>query len=354
MALAPPTKDYATAAQGLVGPRRLVRPAPSPRKTARLSVVIVNYHLWEETANLVHQLAESPAVRNGDAEIVIVDNHSPIHPLARRLMRLPGVSVRRWEHNQGFARAVNEACRLSEGDWILLLNPDISVTGSFLDDVLKMLGQVAREESTAGIIGFQLRNTDSTLQLSSGPFPTLPQTLLRMFLPRERRKYNFVRTSRRRRVPWVTGCCMLLRRSCLEDVSGLDRDYFLYYEDVDLCRRATDRGWSVWYEPRLRATHHRPLHSRAVPAYLRFLTRHALMTYAGKHWPAWQFRTLTRIVRAEADLRSLWARLQRNREEVRLFYRLGELAEHLRAARRDAAQRCLSSVVRLEGRKRAS
>ncbi len=87
---------------------------------------------------------------------------------------------------------------------------------------------------------------------------------------------------------------------------------------------------------------------------LRFLTRHALMTYAQKHWPVWQFQTLALIVRAEAELRTLWARSHRNREEVRLFSRLGELAEHLRARRPEAAQRCLSAVVRLEGRKRAS
>ena len=228
-------------------------------------------------------------------------------------------------------RAVNEGCRLSEGEWILLLNPDISVTPTFMEDVLAMLAQLAGEQPKAGIVGFQLRNTDGTRQLSFGPFPTLLNTVVRLLLPRERRKYSFVRTARRLRVPWVTGCCLLLNRHCLEQLGGLDRDFFLYYEDVDLCRRAADKGWSVWYEPRLRVTHHQPLHLRPVPAYLRFLTRHALMTYAQKHWPAWQFQMLALIVRAEAEVRTMWARSQRNREEVRLFSRLGELAEHIRA-----------------------
>jgi GT2 family glycosyltransferase len=217
-----------------------------------------------------------------------------------------------------------------------------------------MLTHLAGEQPKAGIVGFQLRNTDGSRQLSFGPFPTLISTLLRLCLPRERRKYNFVRTARRLRVPWVTGCCLLLNRNCLEQLGGLDRDFFLYYEDVDLCRRAADKGWSVWYEPRLRVTHHQPLHLRPVPAYLRFLTRHALMTYAQKHWSGWQFQALTMLVRAESEIRTMWARSHRNREEVRLFSRLGELAEHLRADRSAAAQRCLSAVVRLEGRKRAS
>ena len=354
MALAPPTTDYSTGAR-LVSARRQTRgPAATSRKSPILSIVIVNYCLWEDTSNLVEQLADSPAIRHGLAEIVVVDNHSPPHPVTRRLMRRPGVSLRRWESNRGFARAVNEGCRLSEGEWVLLLNPDISVTPTFLEEVLAMLHQLAAEQPKAGIIGFQLRNTDGTRQLSHGPFPTLLNTLLRLCLPRERRKYDCIRSSRRSRVPWVTGCCLLLNRRCLDQVGGLDRDFFLYYEDVDLCRRQADKGWSVWFEPRLRVTHHQPLHLRPVPAYLRFLTRHALMTYAQKHWPRWQFQALTFLVRAEAEVRTMWARTQRNREEVRLFCRLGELSEHLRYDRQVAAQRCLSAVVRLEGRKRAS
>ena len=86
-------------------------------------------------------------------------------------MRRSGVSLRRWERNRGFARAVNEGCRLSEGEWVLLLNPDISVTPSFLDEVLTMLSHLVEEQPKAGIVGFQLRNSDGSRQLSSVLFP---------------------------------------------------------------------------------------------------------------------------------------------------------------------------------------
>src|SRR4051794_21561302 len=74
------------------------RPAParpgkrSPPTTPRLSIVVVNYRQWDKTHELVRQLLATAAVRTGAAEVVIVDNHSPAHPLARRLRRLPGVS----------------------------------------------------------------------------------------------------------------------------------------------------------------------------------------------------------------------------------------------------------------------
>ena len=48
---------------------------------------------------------------------------------------------------------------------------------------------------------------------------------------------------------WVTGCCLLVRRDCLEQLGGFDPDFFLYYEDVDLCRRAREQGWTVAFEP---------------------------------------------------------------------------------------------------------
>ena len=71
------------------------------------------------------------------------------------------------------------------------------------------------------------------------------------------------------------------------ELGGFDEDFFLYYEDVDLCRRAHAAGWSVWYDPAVRVTHFLPLHTRSVPAPLRVMTRHALLTYAAKHWPRW-------------------------------------------------------------------
>jgi GT2 family glycosyltransferase len=100
-----------------------------------------------------------------------------------------------------------------------------------------------------------------------------------------------------------------MRRECFEQAGGFDRNFFLYYEDVDLCRRARELGWSVRYEPGLRLTHHAPLHSRRVSAPLLACTRHALLTYAAKNWPAWQFRVLAGLAGLEASWRrrvALW------------------------------------------------
>jgi GT2 family glycosyltransferase len=328
--------------------RRAPQRAKKALRTPVLSVVIVNYRQWDDTYGLVRQLAGSPPLRHGAAEVIVVDNHSQPHPLMAKLRRMPGVSMRRWGRNHGFARAVNEGCRLSRGQWFLLLNPDMTVPDTFLDEVLALADRLNAADARAGIVGFQLRHSDGSRQFSAGPEPTLGGTLAGIAMPRYRRKYYRLSMSRRRPVPWVTGCCMLLRRDCVQDLGGLDEDFFLYYEDVDLCRRARERGWSVWFDPALRIVHHRPLHTRAVPAHLRLFTRHALLTYGLKHWSRWQLRILAKCVRLESWVREKWAAWHGERETADLFGRLREIAHDLHDGRPRVARRKLNEVVRCQ------
>src|SRR5262249_37764556 len=130
-------------------------PAPPPRVAVPvLSIVIVNYRQWRNTARLAPQLLDSPAGRTGASELVIVDNHSPNDRMRAKLRRTAGVSLRRFGCNYGFARGVNEGCRLSRGEWLLLLNPDVTVAPGFLDAVFAYAERLAKDAPRAGVIGF--------------------------------------------------------------------------------------------------------------------------------------------------------------------------------------------------------
>jgi GT2 family glycosyltransferase len=163
-----------------------------------------------------------------------------------------------------------------------------------------------------------------------GLFPTLAGTIREQFIPRSRRKYQAAWRIRSGPVDWVTGACMLLSAAMLADVGGMDEDFFLYYEEVALCRAARERGWRVQYDASVTVVHQHPLQSRTVSPKLRVITRHSKLLYFLKHLPRWQFLSLAGAVIAEAAIRSRWSRLLGHRHEARAWQTVGHVARSLR------------------------
>lgn len=278
--------------------------APSASLTTpHLSIVIVNYGSWPQTDRLVRQLQAEPELQCGLAEIVIVDNGSPFHPARRRLRRAAGVSLRRFVQNRGFARGANEGGRLSRGQWMLMLNPDTTTTPGFLSRVLHRVAGIEARDPNVGLVGCRLRDPSGAVQGSAGAFPSLLSTLVGLVRPRRLRKCPPRPRLGLTKVSWLSGCGLLVRRDCWSALHGFDPDYFLYYEDVDLCRRARRAGWTVWSDPEIELVHHHPLHERPVPKRLKLLTRHALLTYAKKHWSWLAFRAMVEVVWCEGLVR---------------------------------------------------
>lgn len=304
------------------------------------SIVVVNFRQVEHTKRLLRQLDRCEAMRTGAAEVVVVDNDADAGPLRRWVHHRPGVSILSFGRNRGFARAVNEAARHARGEWLLLLNPDISIADEFLDAVIASAQSRCLADPNVGIMGFSLRHADNSPQPSTGPFPTLANVLWGLIKPRSRRRCRHA-PDMPAEVPWATGCCLLVRRLCWDELDGCDEDFFLYYEDVDLCRRGRAAGWTVWHEVSPSATHFHPLHSRPVLPALRLITRHALMTYAAKHWPRWQFSTLTRLIGWECRLRS-W--LLRDGSEH--YQRLLQIARLIRRGESIRARHLLATSAR--------
>lgn len=334
-----PEHTFATA------PKKTARPAPPAAPPAvTLSVVVVNFRQISATTQLVEQLTRSVAYRDGQAEVVLVDNDADPKPLKNWSKRHRDVRLKSFGCNRGFARAVNEGCAVSGGDWLLLLNPDVGVPDEFLDQVMQQAWRRAQADPRTGVIGFGLDHADGSHQPSAGDYPTLANVVAGTLKSRAYRRCQLM-PDEATEVPWVTGCCLLIRRDCWQELGGFDEDYFLYYEDVDLCKRATDSGWTVWHEPSLRVTHFHPLHSRSVAPPLRIITRHALLTYAQKHWRNWQFRWLTRLVRGEANIRRWWAWLRGDAETAEHFQRLRDISRDLLRGRSVRARHRLGQAA---------
>ena len=126
-----------------------------------------------------------------------------------------------------------------------------------------------------GVVGPQLRYGDGSVQSSRPPLPTLAtffleSTVVQRWWPRNRvlaRYYVLDRPDDAvSQVDWVVGACMLVRRAVLEQIGGFDEGFFMYSEELDLCRRAVDAGWQVVYLPGAVVTHYEGKSSEQVVA----------------------------------------------------------------------------------------
>lgn len=309
-------------------------PRPNAESMPILSVVIVNYRAWPDIERLAGSLLGSPEVRAGLCELIVVDNDSRQEVPPRLAAGAPGYSLVLRGDNGGFAAGVNAGWRASRGRWALLLNPDVVPGEGFLGAVLaRIAAHEERPEGPPAIIGFRLLNPDGTAQPSVGREPSLARSLRGVFIPRSRRKYQSGSRLAAGPVPWVTGACALVASDLLAALGGMDEDFFLYYEEVALCRSARGLGRRVEYDPAVAVTHLRPLQNRPVTPGLRLITRTSQMLYFSKHLPRRQFRALTGIVAAEARLRGAWARRRGRRDEAAAWGAIGRIAQQARRGR---------------------
>lgn len=277
----------------------------------QIAVVVVNYNSWDDVTRLVSALEHSPHVSSGRCEIVVVDNCSEGRVPEAFLSHRPGVRVILRDDNGGFAVGVNAGWRATNAPWLLLLNPDVEIDPSLIENVLRRVDRdIEHGGEPPAVVGFGLRNADGTWQPSVGVEPGLLQSLRGVFIPRSRRKYQAGWRTKPGPVPWVTGACALVDAAALARVGGMDEDFFLYYEEVALCRGFRALGRRVEFDPAIEVVHARPLQNRAITPKMRVITRHSQMLYFLKHRPRWEFQGLAWIVQLEAVARGAWAALR--------------------------------------------
>ena len=296
-----------------------------------LSVVIVNYNSWDDVTRLVLSLENDFEIRSGRCEILVVDNGSS-EPAPEFLLSIgSGFRLIERGHNGGFAVGVNAGWKASRAPWLLLLNPDVIVASGFLEQVVaRVEGYQRVPDGAPGIVGFGLRNPEGTTQPSVGRFPSLGRTMCEQLIPRSRRNYQAAWRTRAGPVDWVTGACLLVNARMLMATGGLDEEFFLYYEEVALCRTARNLGWRVEYDPTIEVVHLRPLQNRPVTPRMRVITRHSKLLYFRKHLPRWQFHGLGMVIAVEAFVRGCWSRIKKRPEEQRSWQTVARMGRALR------------------------
>lgn len=215
-----------------------------------LSIVIVNFETPSYTLDCIGSIyANSPRC---SFEIILIDNGSKDGSIDRIRERWPKVVCIETGANLGFARANNLGINNTRGEYVLLLNSDTKILDNSLDRLLGYL----RQNPKAGVVGPKQIDGTGKLQLSWGSFPTFVSEMYRKLLHHRLsvndwlvRDYLEEKFGSATEVDWVSGSCLLARREALFDSGLLDEHYFMYFEDIDLCRRISDAGWGIHYEP---------------------------------------------------------------------------------------------------------
>lgn len=284
-----------------------------------VSVVLVSFNTRDLLRECLHTVYAQTGVTT---EVIVVDNASHDGSAAMVCEDFPEAHLIASELNLGFAAANNRAMERASGRYTVLLNTDAFLRPGDLARAVRKMDANPK----AGLAGARLVGRDGCWQPSARQFPSLTNDLLALTgLSAKMGKSRFFGKADRTwadpevsaTVDWVPGAFAIIRREVLESVGLFDERFFLYYEEVDLCRRIADAGWQVWYWPELVVVHLGGESSRQL--------RRLSMSSSGSQLTLWRMRSALLYYRKHHPLKawlamqaeSLWHRLRLFRNSMR-------------------------------------
>jgi len=259
--------------------------------TDRLAVVTVTYSPGEHLRNFMDSLAEATGEK---PQVILADNGSldgvpeavADEYAQARLLRTGG--------NIGYGGAINRAVAEIDPDieFVLIANPDLRWAPGSVDEMIA----VAQRSPRAGAVGPLVRELDGSVYPSAREVPSLLDGTGHALLgqvwksnPWTRKYLQDKQAPSERPVGWLSGCCLLVRRTAFDSIDGFDSRYFMYMEDVDLGDRLGKAGWDNVYAPSAEVTHDKG-HAAGKLPHLMLPAHHAsvyrFMADRHPHW--WQ------------------------------------------------------------------
>jgi GT2 family glycosyltransferase len=232
-------------------------------------VIIINYNSSVPLAACLESIDKDHTRKT--VSIFVFDNGSR-ERLDAIVARFPEIVFYHNPDNIGFARAVNRVLKRTHSRYVVILNPDTVIQEGFFQSVISHMDFNPR----VGILGPKILNPDGSVQGSARSFPTLltsffgRTSLLTKLFPDNPLSCKNLLTGRSdgvspMPVDWVSGACMIVRRTAIEAIGLMDERFFIYWEDADWCRRMWDNGWQVIYYPSVAVFHQVGQSSRTRP-----------------------------------------------------------------------------------------
>lgn len=226
-------------------------------KKIKVTIIILDYLKASQIVENVHYLQKQQT--NFDFKIIVIDNSADKKnkTLLKKIGNYEKVQLIFNKKNIGYTKAHNAVSKYIEGEYILILNPDISLKN---EQSLQMMVNFMKQHKKVGIIGPKQVNPDGSVAKTIRAFPKFHlQISRRTFL----RKIPFLRQkveydemqhldySNTQAVDWVQSSCIFLRKSLWDQIEGFSLDYFLFMGDVELCFQTWKKGCEVVYTPQI-------------------------------------------------------------------------------------------------------
>ena len=221
-----------------------------------LSVVIVNYQTFELTKNTINSIFEYDYPF--ELEVIVVDNASSDDSMSR-LQDYFGDRVRfiASAKNNGFAAGNNQALRVVEARYVLLLNSDTIVWENTLESIYNYM----EDHKDVGACGCRVLLENGELDKAcKRSFPNVKNSFFRLFhIPTNSADDNYnldnLPDDEIYEIDCLTGAFMFMRKEALDTAGLLDETFFMYGEDIDLCYRIKNSGWKIIYYGESKITH---------------------------------------------------------------------------------------------------
>ena len=275
-----------------------------------ISILIVHWNVWPLLGQCLRSIEQysrpdpahdqrrifGPADGPAQLEVIVVDNASRDSVLPALPKQFPWVQLIASSENLGFTRGNNVAYAQSQGDFVFFLNPDTEIIDP---DALWKLYTMLDSNPNVGMVGPQLRYGDHSWQNNRRRFPTRwtgfwESTWLGRCWPNNpwTRQMHMVDypANQPHEADWLMGSAMLTRRTAIEEITTpqgpFDESFFMYSEELDLCRRIKGAGWRILYVPDALILHHEGRSSTQVVAARHIYFNSSKVLYYGKYFGA--------------------------------------------------------------------